>query len=105
MQWLVLSNAHFHLGVNVRWTRLNLEKTSKNEIIFPSRNEIEIFAQKAVQYLENVSFRVKKEIIRIVLSRVTASRTSLQTYGFFNLNEIYVLFLSINRNRWLAKRR
>lgn len=80
--------------------KANLEKTSKNEIIFPSRNEIEVFAQKAVQYLENVSFKVKKEIIRIVLNQVTASRTSLQTYGFFNLNEIYVLFLSSHRNCW-----
>ncbi|MCX6754053.1 MAG: recombinase family protein [Candidatus Nomurabacteria bacterium] len=83
--------------------KANLEKTTKNEILLPSRDEIEVFAKKAVQYLENISFNAKKEIIRIVLNQVTASRTSLQTYGFFNLTEIYVLFLSSHRNRWLAK--
>jgi site-specific DNA recombinase len=84
--------------------KANLEKTPKNEILFPSRDEIEVFAQKATQYLEKISFKAKQEVIRTVVNQTTASRTSLQAYGFFNLNEIYVKLFSSDRNRRFAKR-
>lgn len=82
----------------------NLEKNPKNDIMLPSKDEIEAFAKEAVQLLENPSFKMKQAIIRSAVSQATARRTSLQAYGFFNLTEIYAKLFSEDRHCWLAKR-
>lgn len=76
----------------------NLEKTPKNEILLPCKDEIETFAKEAARHLENLSFEVKKAIIGQTINKIIASRESLQVYGFISLNEIYVIFFSKYRN-------
>ncbi|MFA6258900.1 MAG: recombinase family protein [Candidatus Paceibacterota bacterium] len=84
-------------------TKANLEKAPKNEILLPSRNEVEEFAKEAVEHLKNLSFELKQAFIRTVVNQATASQKSLQVYGLLNLSEIYVKFFSEYRNRWFAK--
>ncbi len=77
-----------------------LEKTPKNEILLPSQGEIESFAKEAMQQLKDLSFEVKRAIIRRLVNKVIASRKTLQVCGTINLSEIfYVFFCSEYRNR------
>ena len=78
--------------------KANLEKTPKNEILLPSSDEIEVFAKEATECLKNLSFELKQAFIRTVVNQATASRKSLQVYGFISLSEIYVKFFSKYRN-------
>lgn len=81
-----------------------LEKTPKNEILLPNQSEIESFAKEAMQKLKDLSFEVKRAIVRQLVSKVIASRKALQVYGTINLNEIfYVFFCSEYRNRRVAE--
>lgn len=86
-------------------SKADLEKNPKNEILLPSKDEIETFAKEVVQHLENPSFKMKQALIRQSINRITASRKSLETYGILSLNEIYVLLFSQYRNCRFAKRR
>ena len=83
--------------------KANLEKTPKNEILIPSSSEIEAFAKECREYLENPSFEMKKDIILSAISKTTASRESLQTYGMLNLSDIYVKFFTEYRNSGVAE--
>ena len=64
----------------------NLEEKPKSAILLPSTEQVKILAKKAVKGLENLSFITKRLIIREALTKVTASRESLQAYGLVNLN-------------------
>ncbi|MFA6325391.1 MAG: recombinase family protein [Candidatus Paceibacterota bacterium] len=87
----------------IQIAQANLEKTPKNEILFPSSDEIEVFAKEATECLKNLSFQLKQAFIRTVVNQATASRKSLQVYGLININEIYVKFFSEYRNCRSAK--
>lgn len=82
----------------------NLEKSPKSEILLPGKDEIEIFAKEAIQYLENPTFKIKQMLIRQAISQIIASRKSLQVHGLINLSEIYVVFFSQYRHSGAAKR-
>ena len=86
--------------------KANLEKTPKNVILLPTKDEIDAFAKEAFKGLENLSFDRKQHIIRNILNKVVASRESLQVYGFINLNILnyqHVKSLPEYRNRRLTK--
>ena len=76
----------------------NLEKTPKNEILIPGKDEIKAFAKECAEKLQNLSFEVKQAFIRQTINQIIASRKSLQVYGITSLNEIYVKFFSQYRH-------
>ena len=84
-----------------------LEKTSKNEILLPSKDEVGAFAQEVGEVLkkDDFNFKVKQLIVRKLVSKVIANQKSLQVYGNINLQEVNVFFRSEYRNCGASKRR
>ncbi len=83
--------------------RANLENSPKSGILLPSKDEIDSFAKKAVETLENADFSFKQSIIRQTVNKVLAETESLQVYGYINTNQLDVVFRSEYRNRRLTK--
>lgn len=83
------------------------EQKPKLEISLPSQEEIEVFAQEALDYLkEDLSFESKKGIIRQAVTTVYSKQKDLQVYGYLNFNEIkhlYVKYFTLHRNRRSAE--
>lgn len=86
-------------------SKASLEMVPKNEIILPSKSEIEAFAEESIERLKNLGFKAKQAIIRQAVNKITAERLSLQAYGLINLHEIYVFFFTEYRNCRPTKRR
>lgn len=86
-------------------SQINLEKQPKSDILLPSKEEIERFANEVLKYTENVSYATKQLIIRKAVNVITASRESLQVYGLINIKELqHVIFCTEYRNCGAAKR-
>lgn len=72
---------------------------SKIETTFPNDEEIELFAGKAMKIAATLSFEAKKGIMLGSLDKVYSTQKSMQIYGAFNLNEIYVKYFTDDRHR------
>lgn len=80
------------------------EERQIEKIEMPKESEIEIFANKTREALVNLSFSVKKAIIRNVTEKIVASQQELQICGYIPITtENNVLFFSSHRNRRSAK--
>ncbi|OGI65173.1 hypothetical protein A3A95_04060 [Candidatus Nomurabacteria bacterium RIFCSPLOWO2_01_FULL_39_18] len=76
----------------------DLEKTSKNDIILPGKDEIKEFTAAAAECLKNFDFQARQKVISECLSFSIASQKSLQVEGILSLSDIYVKFFSENRD-------
>lgn len=79
-------------------TKNNLEQRLPTEILFPSYEEIKMFAKEAKKYRDSLSFVEKKGIIASTLDKTYSNQKSIDVYGSLNLHEIYVKYFSRYRN-------
>ena len=82
-----------------------LEKNVKDDILVPTKEEIEEFTRVTSSCLENADFGLRQTIVKTSFSLISADRKSLQTFGKINLNEIYVALFTKYRHRRPPKRR
>jgi len=69
----------------------------------PTRKEVENFALKASEKLQNLSFKVKREIVLSTIDKVVGDQTKLQVNGYIPVS--HVAFFTEHRYSWSAKRR
>ncbi len=84
-------------------TRSVAEQTSDQGL--PKDSELAEFSQKAMKFMQNLSFEAKRSIITNVLDKVVATQNELQVSGFIPINDLnYVECCRFNWNCWVAKR-
>lgn len=77
-----------------------VEQKSKQEIVVPSDEEIELFASEAKEHLKSLSFEQKKGIIRNAVTKIQSTQSDLHVHGILNYSELYVIFFTEYRYRW-----
>lgn len=74
----------------------------KNELVdervVPKLSDIELFAQRASEELQNLNFSSKKAIVRNIIEKVVGQREQLHVYGYIPVKSNINVF-TINRNR------
>lgn len=75
-----------------------IEQKPKLDMTLPNEEEIKLFAKESIDYLDNLNFTSKKDIIRKAITTIYSNQKDLQAHGCINLNEIYVKFITIHRN-------
>ncbi len=90
------------LDNQIKQARVEIEVS--NEAPLPKKDEIEIFAQKASQKLQSLSFISKQEIVRNVVDKVVGTREELQVYGYIPITPNINVF-PIHRHCRASKRR
>jgi site-specific DNA recombinase len=82
----------------------NSEKSKKESLNLPKQDEIEAFAQKSVEGLQNLDFKTKQEIIRNIIEKVEANQKELIVSGYIPLeHQNYVEYKTSHRNCWTSK--
>ncbi len=84
--------------------KARLEETPKDELVLPGQSEIEIFVQEASQYLENLNFEARQDLVRRASTKVISAKEELHVHGFISLNQFNVVFRPQYRNRRAAER-
>lgn len=83
---------------------LESQKSTKDDILMPSQEQIEQFSQKAKLVLENLKFTPKQAIIRKVVDTIIATQRQLRVRGYFPIEEIQnVKFQSEGRDSWSSQ--
>ena len=80
-----------------------IEQKPKLDMTLPNEEEISLFAKEATNCLNNLNFASKKGIIRKAITTIYSNQKDLQAHGCLNLNEIYVKFITNDRNSWFAE--
>ncbi len=62
--------------------RQTQEEKRINEATLPQKDEIEIFAKRAMETLHDLNFEAKNAIVRSVIDKVVGTQKELQVYGF-----------------------
>ena len=75
-----------------------IEQKPKLDMTLPNEEEISLFAKEATNCLNNLNFASKKGIIRKAITTIYSNQKDLQAHGCLNLNEIYVKFITNDRN-------
>lgn len=84
-------------------TQACIEQKPKLDITLPNEEEISLFAKEAINCLDNLNFTSRKGIIRKAITTIYSNQKDLQVHGCINLNEIYVKFITNDRNRRFAE--
>ena len=72
--------------------KARLEENPPEETKLPNENEVEAFAKESVQFIQNLNFQAKQDIIRRTVDKVMGNGKELQVYGTIRLSQIYVVF-------------
>ncbi len=80
------------------------EQLPKLEMATPTIEEIELFAKDATKALDGLRFSSKKAIIGKTIDKIISTQRDLQFYGFINLQQIHVEFITESRYCRFAQR-
>jgi site-specific DNA recombinase len=58
------------------------QQTSAEVMVIPNQNEIQIFCTKVAEFLEDLNFQAKRDIILNVIEKVVGTPNQLQVYGY-----------------------
>ncbi len=81
--------------------RLETEHIDEREL--PKLNEIEVFAEKASEFLKDLNFNAKKAIINNIVDKVVGTRENLQVYGYIPVTSSDINVFTEYRNRRFAE--
>ncbi|MFA6397243.1 MAG: recombinase family protein [Candidatus Paceibacterota bacterium] len=85
------------LSFNNQITNAQLESQQVDQKTFPEFSQLEIFAKKASEALNNLNFNAKKAIIRGIIDKVVGNKQELQVYGRIPIESNINVF-SFNRD-------
>lgn len=86
-------------SLKIQLTKIEPAVSNQKKIQLPNVNEIEIFAAKTRDLLENLNFESKREIINDILEKVVATQEELLVYGYIPIAKLnYAPLCSSYRN-------
>jgi len=89
-------------------TQINEARQRKGQITntsLPSKENIEAFANKAIEALKSLSFQAKRAIMNNVIDKIVGTREQLQVNGYLPITENHVEYFTIHRHRRAPERR
>ncbi|MES2930971.1 MAG: recombinase family protein [Patescibacteria group bacterium] len=90
---------------NSQINKARLETEHIDERQLPKLNEIEVFAEKASEFLKDLKFNAKKAIINNIVDKVVGTREKLQVYGYIPVTSSDINVFTEYRHRRTSQRR